>query len=113
MMGAIVGASPRWTGIDHCQNVRCSREFLVKVGSAVTSITKFDIGDDPASFVELQPIDPIFIERFGEARYVNLQVKAQPIEKIRVTGAFGLESLRYVVSTSCKHNYPMTERSVH
>ena len=63
MMGAIVGESPRWTGIDHCQNVRCSREFLVRVGSALTSITKDDIGDDLASFVELQPINSIFIQK--------------------------------------------------
>ena len=98
MIGAIVGASPRWTGLDHCKNIRCSREFLVRVGSEVTSITKDDIGDDPAFFVKLKPIDSILIERFGEARYVNLQLTAQAIKNMKVIEEFGLESLRYVFS---------------
>lgn len=94
MIGAIIGASPRWDSLDHCQTVRSSREFLVKAGDEITTLSKDDLDDDPTSLIDISSIHQLFIERRTEARFVNLRVKAQRIKKIMMTRPHGFETLR-------------------
>ncbi|KAH0556939.1 hypothetical protein GP486_005270 [Trichoglossum hirsutum] len=91
MISSIRGAV--FDGLSQCQIVGTVSSVVIRVGSRNVTISKSDISDT-STLVDLERISKIYVDRRPECRYINLVIKAQPIEKIWTTECFGLETLR-------------------